>query len=741
MLNTDPHHPQTGVRGPAFRESDFINVLRDLLSRRVRGLDGARKREIIQQLIADPGLDADAATVPECRWVPFMTGRRPTDEASYPGLGSSDHVAMILDGSAAEGNTAYLLFRAENLSRCSESELRRLEFRVSLSFTGPRGDEVTTPLPNWSGRIIEPQVFTRDDAGQVRLAPAALSSTEERCFVLPLPASEFLPGHGWEWPDLDPVLREPATDAADPFTFGHLFLQQVHAEIMLLRDGVPVSASQTSLDVCDARRFGSLYRRVVERVIEPDTARQAQAHGLTLDRAYHPWYPVLHIGSDKAALYTRALVEDIVHKRHHLTDPQWLLRVGLYLEFLTCIGIFEAVREDVGDLLTPAERHAYETHAWFAPIRDAVNVKAWKHVWGMRHIVMPQTGAPRAGQVSALNLLAKKKATLAFLEAHHDDLKHAIALAGPNAHNAQETWHRVFRDAERAVLRKTPSAFPELAGLAPKAQDFVLWHQCGRLGALRLPQAVSGWFGDQDGLYASACNQYRASMNHVADWARERGLMDHAGSECVPEAVSLLRAFMQGQQIRLAQLQRRDGYAGTIEVTASLPDEIRIDRERVVALLRGVGLFQVLTDQELSDLAANVRPIDLGPVERIIVQGRPGSSLFVVAEGTLEVLVRQEDGTDLPVATLEPGAVFGEMSILTGEPRSATVRSIDAAVVYEIGRRDLAAVLEARKSVVDELAALMAPRLHANANAAKAYEEKSEVGSLGTRIRSFLFGN
>ena len=60
------------------------------------------------------------------------------------------------------------------------------------------------------------------------------------------------------------------------------------------------------------------------------------------------------------------------------------------------------------------------------------------------------------------NLLAKKKATLEFLHVHHEDLKHAIALAGPNRTNAQETWHRVFRDAERAVLCKTPDAFPEL---------------------------------------------------------------------------------------------------------------------------------------------------------------------------------------------------------------------------------------------------------------------------------------
>ena len=47
--------------------------------------------------------------------------------------------------------------------------------------------------------------------------------------------------------------------------------------------------------------------------------------------------------------------------------------------------------------------------------------------------------------------------------------------------NAQETWQRVFRDAERAVLRKTAEAFPELGFLPAQAREFVLWHSKGRL--------------------------------------------------------------------------------------------------------------------------------------------------------------------------------------------------------------------------------------------------------------------
>ncbi len=139
---------------------------------------------------------------------------------------------------------------------------------------------------------------------------------------------------------------------------------ELRADVRLTRDGVPFAACDAAVDVCDARRFGSLYRRVLERVVVPDTDRQREyARLATLDVSHHPWFPVLTFGADKADLYTRALVGDIVHGNRNLTDPRWLLRVGLYLEVLACLDIFEAVRDDVGDLLTPVERRAWETSA------------------------------------------------------------------------------------------------------------------------------------------------------------------------------------------------------------------------------------------------------------------------------------------------------------------------------------------------------------------------------------------
>ncbi len=584
--------------------------------------------------------------------IPFTPGRRPTDEARHPWMGSSDQVAFL---NAGADNRCQLLLKVSGTD----------ELRVTVD-----GRE----------REYRPTAFV---GGELRPVPLG----GDHPYVLAL---------------------EPDVDFAGDYSFANRWSRRVT---------VAVNEASTTLDVYDFKCFGTLYERIVERVIVPDTERQAPG----LPHAYHPWFPVLLIGAHKAELYTRALVGDIVHKRHNLADPGWLVRVGLYLELLTGLGVAEAVRDDLGDILTPEERAVADS--WTDLELDP---EGWKRVWALREIDFDK---PRLGPVGALNLLNKRRATLEFLHVHHEDLQRAIALAGPNHANAQETWHRVFRDAERAVLRQTPDAFPELHQLPPEVRRFVLWHRSGHVGlrrALRVPGPLPRLIGDQDGLFASACNQYRASMNHVADWARDEGLMDHAGEECVPRQVSLLEAHMN-QPTRVALLQRRDGYdSDTLKVGAELPPEYTPPLGDLAKLLAETPLFAVLHEDEIAQLARTARPLTVGPMERIIVQGQPGDSLFVVVEGAVEIMLRREDGTEVNLGTRPNGAVLGEMSLLTGEPRSATVRALDGALVYEVGRHQYEPLLAARPELVDALERAMEERLRAPGRAARAHRRRPD---------------
>jgi hypothetical protein len=78
---------------PPVPEAIVLSRLQDLLAAEVTGLDAERKAGVLKR--AADALDRDGRPL-ECRMVPFVPGRRPSDEAAYPGLGSSEAVAAIL---------------------------------------------------------------------------------------------------------------------------------------------------------------------------------------------------------------------------------------------------------------------------------------------------------------------------------------------------------------------------------------------------------------------------------------------------------------------------------------------------------------------------------------------------------------------------------------------------------------------------------------------------------------------
>lgn len=94
----------------------------------------------------------------------------------------------------------------------------------------------------------------------------------------------------------------------------------------------------------------------------------------------------------------------------------------------------------------------------------------------------------------------------------------------------------------------------------------------------------------------------------------------------------------------------------------------------------------------------------------IVRAGEPGSSMFVVVEGLLSVAVPDTDGSDVRGDDMAPGSIFGEFSLLTGEPRSATVTPFVDSVVYEIGKADLQPILAQSPDLAHELSRILAAR-------------------------------
>jgi small-conductance mechanosensitive channel/CRP-like cAMP-binding protein len=126
-------------------------------------------------------------------------------------------------------------------------------------------------------------------------------------------------------------------------------------------------------------------------------------------------------------------------------------------------------------------------------------------------------------------------------------------------------------------------------------------------------------------------------------------------------------------------------------------------------ILRQQPLFRCLTDEQLDALLPRGRVVHFGRDEKLIQQGDSGDSMFILVDGEATVVV-ERNGAPMPVAFLRPGDCFGEMSLLTGEKRSATVIAQADCEVVEVGKAVLALSLKENPDLLAKLSDLLARR-------------------------------
>ena len=173
------------------------------------------------------------------------------------------------------------------------------------------------------------------------------------------------------------------------------------------------------------------------------------------------------------------------------------------------------------------------------------------------------------------------------------------------------------------------------------------------------------------------------------------------------------------------------------ELEPPRPDEPARERQRE-ALLREVDLFASLTDDQRRTISASTTMRTFGTGEVIVREGEPGQSMYVVASGRVSVVVGPEKNN---VATIEQGGYFGEMSLLTGDVRAATVVAEGDAVVLEIDA-DLFRKLAAESPHAIERIAVEAITRRTELNQARGAARGAAVAdapaSLLSRVKRFL---
>jgi type IV pilus assembly protein PilB len=131
-----------------------------------------------------------------------------------------------------------------------------------------------------------------------------------------------------------------------------------------------------------------------------------------------------------------------------------------------------------------------------------------------------------------------------------------------------------------------------------------------------------------------------------------------------------------------------------------------------VSSLKNTELFRALEDGDLEKLSTKLRERVYPPNTAIVREGASGDAMFIIKNGQVEVKKREQDlGVDLTIATLGMGACFGEMALLTGKPRSATVIAIAATELFVLEKKDFDALLLEHPSISISINKIVAERI------------------------------
>jgi small-conductance mechanosensitive channel/CRP-like cAMP-binding protein len=173
----------------------------------------------------------------------------------------------------------------------------------------------------------------------------------------------------------------------------------------------------------------------------------------------------------------------------------------------------------------------------------------------------------------------------------------------------------------------------------------------------------------------------------------------------------------------------------------------KLDREIAhrVEALRHIEMFNQLTAEDRTRLAEGMRPAPFGRGEIITRQDSAAHWLYVLTKGEVEVRLRAEHGVEKLVTRMGAPNVFGEMGVMTGERRTASVIAATEVECYRIDKEAFKAVLRNRPEMVEEVSQVMARRrvelatvkegLDAEARKRRIKEEK---GKLLTSIQTFF---
>ncbi len=127
-------------------------------------------------------------------------------------------------------------------------------------------------------------------------------------------------------------------------------------------------------------------------------------------------------------------------------------------------------------------------------------------------------------------------------------------------------------------------------------------------------------------------------------------------------------------------------------------DVVLHDALRICEFLRAVDLFRALTPIQLTDIAEKMTRHRFAAGDTIIREGEPGEEFYLISDGEVDVM-----RADHEVARLGRGDFFGEVALISGEPRNATVMATEPLDTFVLGKADFQSTIASSASFRDQL--------------------------------------
>jgi CRP-like cAMP-binding protein len=133
--------------------------------------------------------------------------------------------------------------------------------------------------------------------------------------------------------------------------------------------------------------------------------------------------------------------------------------------------------------------------------------------------------------------------------------------------------------------------------------------------------------------------------------------------------------------------------------------------EDTARLLGQVALFSTLAEEDLAQVAELAVPRTFASGEVVFREGDASDTCYVIRSGHARAVIEHPDGRSITLAQFGPGEIFGELAMLGGEPRSATVEAIEESEAIAILGPDMRRLLRAHPDLAIKLIASLGRRL------------------------------